>query len=63
MLSGAEASYYLGLSSPKAVQRLVDRGEIVPLTYGKSHIYAVSELDRFLAQQLEQERSIRGLKG
>ncbi len=59
VLSGAEAAYYLGLSNGKGVQRLVDRGELVPLTYSKQNLFAVSELDRFLIAHLEQERAIR----
>ena len=50
------------MSSPKSVQRLVDRAELVPLTYGKAHLYARVELDRFLAEQLDQERALRRLK-
>ena len=61
VLSAEDAAAYLGLANRKAVQRIVDRGELAPLTYGRSHVFHRTELDRFLADQLQLERSRRGL--
>ncbi len=61
VLSAEETATYLGLKNGKGVQRLVDRGELCPLTYGRSHVFHRSELDRFLADQLGIERTRRGL--
>ena len=55
-----EAASYLGLPSRSAIHRLVDAGELCPMTYGKQHVYHVEELNRFLADRLAAERHRRG---
>ena len=42
------------------LQRLVNAGKIIPLTYANEHRYLVSELNRFLGQELDEERRRRG---
>ena len=56
-----EAIDFLGLPSRKALQRLVDRRALVPLTYTRPHVFHRLELDRFLSEQLGQERQRRGI--
>ena len=63
VLNGEEAAIYLGLSNRKGCQRLVDQGLLTPLTYGKSHIFSLVELKRFLEKELDNERMRRGLPG
>ena len=61
VLNGTEAADYLNLPSPKSVQRLVDRGELCPLGYSKSNLFALGELQRFVSDSQLRERAIRGL--
>lgn len=56
-----QAVVYLALPSRKALQHLVDARRLVPLTYAKEHGFHRDELDRFLAEQLAQERQRRGV--
>ena len=61
VFTAAQAVAYLALPSRKALQRLVDLRGLVPLTYAKEHRFHRDELDRFLAEQLGQERQRRGV--
>ena len=54
---------YFGLTNTDALQRLVERGEVVPLTYRRPYVFARIELNRFIADQLEAERKRRGIPG
>jgi hypothetical protein len=62
VLTPDQAVAYLALPSRNALQRLVDRKELAPLTYAKEHRFHRTELDRFLDQQLECERQRRGIR-
>lgn len=61
VLTAEQAVAYLALPSRKALQHLVDARRLVPLTYAKKHRFHRDELDRFLAEQLAQERQRRGV--
>ena len=58
-----QAVEFLALPSRDALQRLVDRGEIVPLTFTKEHRFTKAELDRFVCDEQEAERERRGIRG
>ncbi len=60
-LSREQAADYLGLAV-KGLQRLADRGELVPLTYTRPHRFSRVELDRFIADQVEAERQRRRIR-
>ena len=57
-----EAMEYLALPSRHALQRLVDARKLVPLCYAKEHRFALAELDRFVTEELAQERLVRGVE-
>lgn len=63
VFSAGDAAAYLGLGSARSIQRLVDGRLLAPFTYGRSHVFHRTELDRFLADQLDRERADRGLSG
>lgn len=50
---------YLGLFNTDSLQRLVEKGELVPLTYRRPYLFARVECDRFIAEQLDAERKRR----
>ena len=58
-----QAVSYLGLLNTDSLQRLVERGEVIPLTYRRPFLFARIELDRFIADQLEAERKRRRIPG
>ena len=62
VLSGDEAAEYLGLDSPRGLERLVQSRRLVPLKLGKRLVYARSELDQFIARELVAERRLRGVE-
>ncbi len=57
-LSRQEAAVHLGLS-PRSLQRLADRGELIPCSYSRPFRFSVLELDRFLREHVENERRRR----
>ena len=61
VFTAPQAVDFLGLPSRKALQRLVDRRGLVPLTFTRPHVFHREELARFLAEQLGQERQRRGI--
>lgn len=54
------ACEYLGLESPRALERLVQGKRLTPLRLGKSNTYARSELDACIERELARERRLRG---
>ena len=61
-LSRQQAATHLGLS-PKSLQRLTDRGELIPCSYSRPFRFALVELDRFLRDHVENERRRRRVSG
>ena len=57
-LSRKQAAVHLGIS-PRSLQRLADRGELIPCSYSRPFRFSVRELDRFLADHIENERRRR----
>ena len=57
-LSRTEAAVHLGLSA-KSLQRLADRGELIPCSYSRPFRFSLVELDRFLVEHVENERRRR----
>ena len=63
VFSREQAVQFLGLLNADSLQRLVERGELTPLTYRRPYVFARIELDRFIADQLEAERRRRQIPG
>jgi len=60
VLSGDEAAEYLGLDSPRGLERLVQSKRLTPLRLGKRLVYARRELDELVRRELQAERRLRG---
>ena len=61
VLTRPEAVDYLHLTNDASLQRLIERGEITPLTFVRPFVLLRSELDDFLRRQLDAEKKRRSV--